>query len=39
MEKYFETSKIEDATHIKVSVSYQPGGWNSFTHKDEPRGI
>lgn len=39
MEKYFETSKIEDATHIKVSVSYQPGGWNSFTHKEEPRGI
>ena len=39
MKKYFETTRVEDATHIKVSVSYQPGGWNSFTHKEEPRGI
>lgn len=39
MEKYFETSKIEDATHIKVSASYQLGGWNPFTHKEEKRGI
>lgn len=39
MEKYFETTKLEDATHIKVSVSYQPGGWNSFTHQEEKRGI
>lgn len=39
MEKYFETSKIKDATHIKVSVSYQLGGLNPFTHKEEKRGI
>lgn len=39
MEKYFETTRVEDATHIKVSVSYQPGGLNSFTHKEEQRGI
>ncbi len=39
MEKYFETARLEDSTHIKVSVSYQPGGWNSFTHSDEKRGI
>lgn len=39
MEKYFETKKIEDATHIKVSSSYQLGGWNPFTHKEEKRGI
>lgn len=39
MEKYFETTKVEDATHIKVSASYQIGGWNSFTHKEEKRGI
>ncbi len=39
MEKYFETTKLKDTTHIKVSVSYQPGGWNSFTHQEEKRGI
>ena len=39
MEKYFETTMFEDATHIKVSVSYRKGGWNPYTHKDEKRGI
>lgn len=39
MEKYFETTKFKDTTHIKVSVSYQTGGWNSFTHQEEKRGI
>ena len=38
MEKYFETMKRDDTTHIKVSVSYQLGGWNTFTHRQEERG-
>ena len=39
MKKYFETSLIDDATHIKVEVYYLKGGHNPFTYKLEKRGI
>lgn len=39
MKKYFETSLLNDATHIKAEVYYLKGGHNPFTYEFERRGI
>lgn len=39
MEKYFELQeKTRNATHIKVRIYYDLGGYNYFTHKQQKRG-
>lgn len=39
MKKYIATNRVPDATHIKIEVYYEKGGYNYFTYKTEPRGV
>lgn len=39
MKKYIQTKRMPGATHIKIEVRYELGGFNYFTYKTEPRGI
>ena len=40
MKKYFKVAENDHgATHVAVSIYHFDGGYNYFTHKDEPRGI
>ncbi len=39
MKKYFATNRVPDATHLKIEVRYEKGGYNYFTYKEEPRGV
>ena len=39
MKKYIELKeKTRNATHLKIEVYYNKGGYNAFTGKDEKRG-
>lgn len=38
MKKYLELKANQDATHIKIEIYYNLGGYNCFTCKTEQRG-
>ena len=38
MKKYIELKENHSATHLKIEVYYNLGGYNAFTGKSEPRG-
>lgn len=39
MKKYIATNRFPDATHLKIEVRYEKGGYNYFTYKEDPRGV
>lgn len=38
MKKYIEVKATRDASHLKIEVYYNLGGFNCFTYRNEQRG-